>query len=120
MFDRVQSSWITMTAWLAVKLTYRATLPFLQLILMFVWAWTVSKLDFIPHILGFVVMGVSTAFAVPQARSTGRAIHASHFLSTKVFWRDEPVSQSLASVLVLLAVGAVLFVIARKLAERWA
>jgi len=31
---------------------------------MFLWAWLVFKLDFIPHIPGFVVMGLSTAFAV--------------------------------------------------------
>jgi ABC-2 type transport system permease protein len=31
---------------------------------MFLWAWLVFKLDFAAHIPGFVVMGLSTAFAV--------------------------------------------------------
>jgi ABC-2 type transport system permease protein len=35
---------------------------------------------------------------------------------TKVFWRDEPVSHLWPQVLVLLAIGAVLFAIARKIA----
>ena len=37
---------------------------------------------------------------------------------TKVFWRDEPVSHLWPQVLVLLAVGAVLFAVARRLAKR--
>src|SRR4029077_502518 len=62
--DRVLSSRVTMTTLLAGKLVFSTLLAFSQLLLMFVWAWTVFKLDFIPHIPGFVVMGVSTAFAV--------------------------------------------------------
>jgi ABC-2 type transport system permease protein len=49
---------------LAGKLVYSMLLAFSQLVVMFVWAWLVFKVDFIPHIPGFVVMGLSTAFAV--------------------------------------------------------
>jgi ABC-2 type transport system permease protein len=38
---------------------------------------------------------------------------------TKVFWRDEPLSHLWPQVLVLVAVGAVLFAIARRAAHRW-
>ncbi len=38
---------------------------------------------------------------------------------TKIFWRDEPVSHLWPQVLVLLAIGAVLFAIARRVARRW-
>jgi ABC-2 type transport system permease protein len=38
---------------------------------------------------------------------------------TKVFWRDEPVSHLWPQVSVLIAVGVVLFLIARRLARRW-
>jgi ABC-2 type transport system permease protein len=38
---------------------------------------------------------------------------------TKVFWRDEPVLSLWPQVLFLLAVGAVLFAAARRLARRW-
>jgi len=38
---------------------------------------------------------------------------------TKVFWRDEPISHLWPQVSVLLAVGVVLFVIARRIARRW-
>jgi ABC-2 type transport system permease protein len=62
--DRVLSSRVTMTTLLAGKLAFSTLLAFSQLVLMFLWAWTVFKLDFLPHIPGFVVMGVSTAFAV--------------------------------------------------------
>ena len=62
--DRVLSSRVTMGALLAGKLCYSSLLAFSQLVLMFIWAWLVFKLDFVPHIAGFVVMGVSTAFAV--------------------------------------------------------
>ncbi|HVP65398.1 MAG TPA: ABC transporter permease [candidate division Zixibacteria bacterium] len=62
--DRVLSSRITMTTLLAGKLTYSTLLAFSQLVLMFLWAWAVFKLDFPSHIPGFVVMGLSTAFAV--------------------------------------------------------
>ena len=53
-----------MTALLAGKVVYSSLLAFSQLVLMFLWAWAVFKLDFFSHIPGFVVMGVSTAFAV--------------------------------------------------------
>ena len=62
--DRLLSTRVTMTALLAGKLAYSALLAFLQLVLMFLWAWAVFKLDLFSHIPGFVVMGVSTAFAV--------------------------------------------------------
>jgi ABC-2 type transport system permease protein len=38
---------------------------------------------------------------------------------TKVFWRDEPLSHLWPQVSVLLAVGVVLFLIARRIARRW-
>jgi len=38
---------------------------------------------------------------------------------TKVFWRDEPVWRLWPQVSVLLVVGALLFAISRKLAQRW-
>jgi len=37
----------------------------------------------------------------------------------KIFWRDEPVRAVLPQVAVLIAVGVVFFLIARKMAERW-
>lgn len=62
--DRVLSSRVTMTTLLAGKLCYSTLLAFSQLVLMFLWAWLVFKLDFLAHIPGFIIMGVSTAFAV--------------------------------------------------------
>jgi ABC-2 type transport system permease protein len=62
--DRVLSSRVTMGTLLAGKLCYCSLLAFSQLVVMFVWAWLVFKLDFIPHLAGFAIMGVSTAFAV--------------------------------------------------------
>jgi ABC-2 type transport system permease protein len=62
--ERVLSSRVTMTTLLAGKLAFNTLLAFSQLVLMFVWAWAVFKLDFLNHIPGFVVMGVCTAFAV--------------------------------------------------------
>jgi len=62
--DRVLSSRVTMTTLMLGKLTYNSLLAFSQLVLMFVWGWAIFKLDFWSHIPGFVVMGVSTAFAV--------------------------------------------------------
>jgi len=62
--DRVLSSQVNMTLLLAGKLTFSTLLAFSQLILMFLWAWAVFHLDLWTHIPGFVVMGVSTAFAV--------------------------------------------------------
>ena len=62
--DRVLSSRVTMTTLLLGKLTFNSLLAFSQLVLMFLWGWAVFQLDFWSHIPGFVVMGVSTAFAV--------------------------------------------------------
>ena len=62
--DRVLSSHVTMGTLLAGKLCYCVLLAFAQLVLMFTWAWLVFKVDFLGHIPGFVVMGLSTAFAV--------------------------------------------------------
>jgi len=62
--DRVLSSHVTMTSLLVGKLAYNSLLAFTQLVVMFLWGWAVFKLDFWPHIPGFVVMGVSTATAV--------------------------------------------------------
>jgi len=62
--DRVLSSHVTMTTLLLGKLTFNSLLAFAQLVLMFLWAWAVFKLDFWSHIPGFVVMGICTAVAV--------------------------------------------------------
>jgi ABC-2 type transport system permease protein len=62
--DRVLSSRVTMGTLLGGKLCYCVMLAFSQLVLMFTWAWLVFKVDFMSHIPGFVVMGLSTAFAV--------------------------------------------------------
>jgi ABC-2 type transport system permease protein len=161
--DRVLSSHVTMTTLLAGKLTYSALLAFAQLVLMFVWAWAVFKLDFLSHIPGFVVMGVCTALAVaafgmllasvcstraqlgplstlvilimssvggsmfprflmPQAMQKAGLLTINAWAIdgfTKIFWRDEPLSHLWPQVVVLLAVAAVLFAIARRLARRW-
>ena len=161
--DRVLSSRVTMGTLLAGKLCYCCLLAFSQLVLMFLWAWLVFKLDFMSHLAGFSVMGLSTAFAVAAfgmlLASTCRtraqlgplstlvilimssvggsmfprflmpvAMQKAGLLTinawaidgfTKVFWRDEPVSHLWQQVLVLLAVGCVLFAVARKLARRF-
>jgi len=62
--DRVLSSRVTMTSLMLGKLTYNSLLAFSQLVVMFLWGWAVFKLDFWPHIPGFIVMGVCTALAV--------------------------------------------------------
>ena len=62
--DRVLSSRVTMTSLLAGKVCYNALLAFVQLVVMFLWGWAVFKLDLWSHTPGFVIMGVSTAFAV--------------------------------------------------------
>src|SRR5208282_4745037 len=54
--ERVLSSRVTMTTLLAGKLAFNTLLAFSQLVLMFLWAWAVFKLDFLDHIPGFVVM----------------------------------------------------------------
>ena len=48
--DRVLSSHVTMTRLLAGKLAFATLLAFSQLVLMFLWAWAVFKLDFLPII----------------------------------------------------------------------
>jgi len=161
--DRVLSSRITMTRLLAGKLAFAMLLAFSQLVLMFLWAWAVFKLDFLPHLPGFVVMGVCTAFAVgafgmllasicrtraqlgalstlvilimssvggsmfprflmPQTMQKAGLLTINAWAIdgfTKVFWRDEPLSHLWPQVLVLVAVGTVLFAIARRAAHRW-
>lgn len=62
--DRVLSTRVNMTALLAGKICYNTTLAFIQLVVMFTWAWLVFKLDFLSHLPGFAVMGITTAFAV--------------------------------------------------------
>ena len=161
--DRVLSSRINMTGLLAGKLVFNILLAFTQLTVMFLWAWDVFKLDFFSHIPGFIVMGLSTAFAVAAfgmllasvcrtraqlgALSTllilvMSAIGGSMFprylmppamqkagLWTinawaidgfrKVFYYDLPVRDLWPQVSVLLAIGIVLFAIARRIAQRW-
>jgi ABC-2 type transport system permease protein len=161
--DRVLSSRITMNALLAGKMAFGILLGFSQLVVMFLWAWLVFKVDFLGHIPGFVVMGLSTAFAVGAfgillasvcrtraqlgALSTlvilimsavGGSMFPRYLMTetmqkaglltinawaidgfTKVFWRDAPLSQLWAQVLVLLAIGVVQFAIARRLARHW-
>ena len=161
--DRVLSSRVTMTMLLAGKLTFNTLLAFTQLVVMFLWATAVFKLDLFTHIPGFVVMGLCTAFAVAafgmllasicRTRAqlgalstllilTMSAVGGSMFPRflmpeamqkaglwtinawaidgfTKVFWRDLPVRELWPQVSVLLAVGIVLFVIARRVARRW-
>ncbi|MGA9670829.1 MAG: ABC transporter permease [Terracidiphilus sp.] len=161
--DRVLSSRITMSGLLAGKLVFNILLAFTQLTVMFLWAWAVFHLDFFSHIPGFIVMGLSTAFAVAAfgmllasicrtraqlgALSTllilvMSAIGGSMFPRflmpdamqkaglwtinawaidgfTKVFWRDLPVTALWQQVSVLLAIGIVLFAVARRVARRW-
>ena len=62
--DRVLSSRVTMGGLLAGKLAYSALLAFTQLVVMFIWAWAVFRLDFFAHVPGFIVMGACTAVAV--------------------------------------------------------
>ena len=161
--DRILSSHVTMGTLLAGKLCYCSLLAFAQLILMFVWAWLVFKLDFIPHLAGFFIMGLTTAFAVaafgmllastcrtraqlgplstlvilimssvggsmfprflmPEAMQKAGLLTINAWAIdgfTKVFWRDEPITHLWPQVLVLLVVGGLFFVIARRLARRW-
>ena len=62
--DRVLSTRVSMTTLLAGKICYNTTLAFVQLVVMFLWAWLVFKLDFIPHLAGFTIMGVGKELAV--------------------------------------------------------
>jgi len=62
--DRVLSSHINMTSLLAGKLVFNSALAFVQLTVMYLFAWAVFKVDFFSHIPGFIVMGLCTAVAV--------------------------------------------------------
>jgi ABC-2 type transport system permease protein len=62
--DRVLSSRVSMTSLLAGKMAYCTLLAFGELSVMFLWAWAVFHLDLFGHLSGFLVMGLSTAFAV--------------------------------------------------------
>lgn len=161
--ERVLSSRVTMTKLLGGKLMFNTLLAFMQLTVMFLWAWAVFKLDLFTHIPGFIVMGLCSAFAVAafgmllasacQTRAqlgalstllilTMSAVGGSMFPRflmpaamqkaglftinawaidgfTKVFWRDLPVQDLWQQVSMLLAVGIVLFLIARRVARRW-
>jgi ABC-2 type transport system permease protein len=161
--DRVLSSHVTMTSLLAGKLIYNTLLAFVQLTVMFLWAWAVFHVDLFSHIPGFVVMGLSTAVAVAAfgmllaslchtraqlgavstlliliMSSVGGSMFPRYLMPpdmqkaglltinawaidgfTKVFWRDQPVTALWPQVSVLLAIGIVLFVIARRVARRW-
>jgi ABC-2 type transport system permease protein len=161
--DRVLSSRVTMTALLAGKLTFNTLLAFAQLVVMFLWGWTVFHLDFFSHVPGFIVMGLCTAFAVASfgillasmchtrgqlgavstlliliMSSVGGSMFPRFLMPegmqkaglftinawaidgfTKVFWRDLPVTALWPQVAVLLAIGVVLFAVARRIARRW-
>ena len=62
--DRVLASRVSMGTLLAGKMTFAILLAFTQLTAMFVFGWLVYRVDLPHHIPGFVVMGLSTAFAV--------------------------------------------------------
>ena len=62
--DRVLSTRVNMTTLMAGKVCYNTILAFMQLVVMFVWAWLVFQLEFTSHLAGFAVMGVTTSFAV--------------------------------------------------------
>jgi ABC-2 type transport system permease protein len=161
--DRVLSSHVTMTSLLAGKLTYNTLLAFLQLTVMFLWAWAIFHVDLFSHIPGFVVMGLCTAVAVAAfgmllaslchtraqlgavstlliliMSSVGGSMFPRYLMPaamqkaglftinawaidgfTKVFWRDQPVTALWPQVLVLLAIGIVLFAVAGRTAHRW-
>ncbi|HEY3929156.1 MAG TPA: ABC transporter permease [Candidatus Koribacter sp.] len=161
--DRVLSSHVSMTTLIAGKMTYCTLLAFAQLCLMFLWGWAVFHLDLWPHLAGFFVMGICTAFAVAnfgmvlasvsKTRAQQGAIGTLLILSmsaiggsmfprpfmpdsikkaglftingwaidgfTKVFWYDEPVKHLWQQASVLLAIGIVLFILARRFARRW-
>jgi len=62
--DRVLSTRITMTKLLLGKLSYNILLAFAQLTLMFIWGYAIFHVDLPHHIGGFIVIGLSTSFAV--------------------------------------------------------
>ena len=161
--DRVLSSHVTMTQLLAGKLTFNMLLAFAQLVLMFLWAWLVYHVDLPHHVFGFVVMGVTTAFAVAAfgiflasicrtraqlgslstllvlvMSSLGGSMFPRYLMPEamqkvglftlnawaidgfqKVFWYDLPVWQLWQQTGVLVLSGAVLFLLARRLAGKW-
>ncbi|HEY6489257.1 MAG: ABC transporter permease [Terracidiphilus sp.] len=161
--DRVLSSHVTMTSLLAGKLAYNTLLAFIQLTVMFLWAWAVFHVDLFGHIPGFVVMGLTTAVAVAAfgmllaslchtraqlgavstllilvMSSVGGSMFPRFLMPpamqkaglftinawaidgfTKVFWRDQPLTALWPQVSMLLAIGIVLFAIARRVARRW-
>ena len=62
--DRILASRVSMGTLLAGKMSFATVLAFSQLTVMFVFAWLVYRVDLPNHIPGFIVMGLSTAFAV--------------------------------------------------------
>ncbi|HTV81953.1 MAG TPA: ABC transporter permease [Acidobacteriaceae bacterium] len=62
--DRVLSARVSMTTLLAGKLVWCTLLAVAQLAIMFLWAALIFHLDLFPHVPGFLVMTVCTAFAV--------------------------------------------------------
>ncbi len=161
--ERVLSTRVTMTKLLGGKLVFNTLLAFIQLVAMFLWGWSAFKLDFFAHLPGFVVMGLSTAFAVaafglllasacqtraqlgalstlvilimssvggsmfprflmpPAMQKAGLATINAWAIDgfQKVFWYDMPLSALWPQVSVLLGIGVVLFVVARRIARRW-
>ncbi len=61
--DRVLGTRVTMGSLLAGKLLYCTALAFSQLLVMFLWAQAIFGLELLPHLGGFVVMGLATSFA---------------------------------------------------------
>ena len=59
--ERVLSTRLGMTQLLAAKWLYITSRSILQIIVMFVWAMLVFKLDLLSHLPGFLVMTVTTA-----------------------------------------------------------
>ena len=161
--DRILSTQVTMTTLLAGKMVFCTLLAFCQLLVMFLWAWLVFELDFLSHIIGFLIMGISTAFAtsafgmllatvcrtraqlsalstvvilimssvggsmfprflMPEAMQNAGLLTINAWAIdgfTKVFWRDEPISQLWPQVVVLLAMSMLLLVVARGFASWW-
>ncbi len=161
--DRVLSSRVTMTSLLGGKLIFNIALAFAQLVLMFLFAWAIFHIDFFGHIPGFLVMGLSTAFAVASfaillasicktrgqlaglstllillMSSVGGSMFPRYLMPpgmqkaglftinawaidgfTKVFWYERPLIDLWPQVGVLVGVGTVLFLVARRIARKW-
>jgi ABC-2 type transport system permease protein len=62
--DRILASRVSIGTLLAGKMAFAICLAFSQLTVMFVFGWLVYRVDLPHHIPGFVVMGLSTSFAV--------------------------------------------------------